>query len=142
VRFWALRAVAAVASSGRKTRGQIMQPRKLKNTRAEMRVSDDHVLISARIDPTHAKALRVLSENHNRSEVIRRAIAAYVDMNDDARDRLIWNELPAVQLQLLAVINLAKQAQQKGVHDHQFLDFAAGVVRRVVRMLDEIESRK
>jgi hypothetical protein len=119
-----------------------MQSRKLKNTRAEMRVSDDHVLISARIDPTHAKALRVLSENQNRSEAIRRAIAAYVDMKDDARDRLIWNELPAVQLQLLAVINLAKKAQQKDVHDHQFLDFAAGVVRRVVRMLDELESRK
>jgi hypothetical protein len=114
----------------------------LKYLTAATSVAEDRIPVTARIDPVHAKALAVLGQRSSRSEIIRRAIAAHLDMTDDARDGLIWNELPEIQLQLLAVINLGKTAVNNGLDGDQFIAFAEGVVRRVVRMLDELERRQ
>ncbi|MGL5362971.1 MAG: hypothetical protein ACRDBH_08830 [Bosea sp. (in: a-proteobacteria)] len=102
---------------------------------------NDRVLISARIGPAQAETLTKLGRLTSRSEVLRRAVAAYLGLTDDERERLIWNALPDVQLQLLALISLGKRVTAFGVNELELLAGAVAVVERIGRILDDLERK-
>ncbi len=116
-------------------------PRETPNSLAKFaKGSRQRVPVAARIDPAHAEALSRLGSGRRRSAVIRIAIANHVGLTPHERERLIWQELPQLQLLLPALLKECKALpRSREVDTRELVAKIDHAMKRIHSALDQLE---